>query len=82
MRAVFPAEMYKDDLYRVVHSQEEEAQFARLGWLEEIPVGRERSEYKVHHHNAVKAAHLPDNKFDGEPIKRGPGRPPLAHKPE
>ncbi len=71
MRAVFPAEMYKDDLYRVVHSQEEEAQFARLGWLEEIPVGRERSEYLVHHHNSP-----------GAPIKRGPGRPPLAHKPE
>ena len=75
MRAVFPAEMYKEDLYRVVWGQEEEARFARLGWTEEMPVGKDRADYKVHHHEAAKSnesggAHEP------EPEKRGPGRPP------
>ncbi len=45
LRAVFPAEMYKEDRYRVVFSQEEEAKWARLGWKQEIAVDKSREHY-------------------------------------
>ena len=43
-----PGEMYKGNQYRVVHSPEEAANFARLGWLEEMPITKKRSQYTVH----------------------------------
>lgn len=59
MLTVFPAEMYKDEQYRVVHSQEETQRFLSDGWIEEIPRDKKRSDYTVHHADK----------------KRGPGRP-------
>ena len=62
---VYPQEMYKDGLYRCVHSNDEQRTWMKQGWSLEMEEGKERKDYKVYHHEAVKA---------DEP-KRGPGRP-------
>jgi len=62
---IYPAEMYKDDLYRVVFSGEGVREWTKKGWSLEIPSGKDRKEYKVFHHEAASEA----------PVKRGPGRP-------
>ena len=73
----YPAEMYRDGLYRVVFSNEGAREFAKKGWSVEMEEGKERKDYEVFHldDETAKRAAAPVKREDLQ-RSRGPGRPP------
>ena len=58
----YPAEMYKDGLYRCTWSVEETIAMTKQGWSLQEEDGKKRKDYKVYHHESAEE-------------RRGPGRP-------
>jgi hypothetical protein len=65
---VYPVEMYKDGLYRCVHSNEEQLEYLKKGWSLDFEDGKERKDYKAWDAEPAKPT---------EAAKRGPGRPKM-----
>jgi len=62
---MFPKELYRNNHYRVVHCQEEQAAFMAKGWKEEMD--RDRTDYVVHHSGVEEEFSEPEAGPDAEP---------------
>lgn len=79
----YPKEFYREDVYRTVHSLEEEALVKGEGWgdkrdpaIKYIPLSA------VGTKKPAVAMMTPPEPLIEEPVKRGPGRPPKIQVPD